>query len=338
MKETTQEYLINKYIYFFTLVIIGGFLFLGIKEFLNAFLGAIVFYVLFKKFMAYLTTKKGWGKASAACLIIFITFIIVIIPLGILSGIIYQKASLLLADPDGVSNIINQLSHQLEELPVKVSTEKITEKATALISNNIGITFMKGLHILASLLMMYFFLYFLLTNSGDLEDSILRFLPYPKEKIYLFSKELVDQIYSNAIGVPAVAVAQGILAFGGYMIADIPQAGVLAIITGFASVIPIVGAALVWLPVGIYSLSIGNTWQGFFVLVFSAAIIGSIDNIIRMIVSKKVGDVHPVVTILGVILGLKYFGLTGLVFGPLLFSYFILLVNLFQKTYTDRSM
>lgn len=338
MKETTQEHLINKYIYLFTLVVIGGFLFLGIKEFLNAFLGAIVFYVLFKNFMTYLTLKKGWNKSIAACLIIFITFIIIIIPLGILSGIIYQKASLLLANPDGVSDIINQLSHQLEELPIKVSTQKITEKATELISSNIGLTFMKGLHILASLLMMYFFLYFLLTNSGDLEDRILRFLPYPQEKIHLFSKELVHQIYSNAIGVPAVAFAQGVLAFGGYIIADVPQAGVLAIITGFASVIPIVGGALVWLPVSIYSFSIGNTWQGFFLLAFSITIIGSIDNVIRMIVSKRVGDVHPVVTILGVILGLKYFGLTGLVFGPLLFSYFILLVNLFQKTYTDRSM
>jgi len=61
----------------------------------------------------------------------------------------------------------------------------------------------------------------------------------------------------------------------------------------------------------------------------------NVDNLIRMIISKKIGDVHPVITVLGVIFGLKYFGLPGLVFGPLLISYFIILLRLYYIEYAN---
>jgi predicted PurR-regulated permease PerM len=63
----------------------------------------------------------------------------------------------------------------------------------------------------------------------------------------------------------------------------------------------------------------GHTWQGIFVLVYGAIVLGSLDNVVRFVLAKKMADVHPVVTVLGVIIGLRYFGFLGLIFGPLLF-------------------
>lgn len=104
-------------------------------------------------------------------------------------------------------------------------------------------------------------------------------------------------------------------------------------LTGFSSVIPIVGTGLIWVPVSIYLLAIGANWQGAFVLVWGAAILGSMDNVVRFLLAKRMADVHPIVTVLGVIMGLEYFGITGLIFGPLIISYFIILCKIYYTEY-----
>lgn len=187
--------------------------------------------------------------------------------------------------------------------------------------------------ILGSVLMMYFFLFFLLINSGRMEASVVHYLPFRRSKIKMFGKELIDQTYSNAIGVPLVCIAQGFAAYLSYRIAHLPEAGLWGILTGFASIIPLVGTAIIWVPASVFLMADGETWQGVFVAAYSVIVMTNVDNLIRMIVSKKIGDVHPVITVLGVIFGLKYFGLPGLVFGPLLISYFIILLRLYYIEY-----
>jgi predicted PurR-regulated permease PerM len=90
---------------------------------------------------------------------------------------------------------------------------------------------------------------------------------------------------------------------------------------------------LVWVPAAVYLFIIGHTWQAVFVILFGALILGTLDNIIRFILAKKMADVHPIVTVLGVILGLKYFGFLGLIFGPLLISYFLILIKIYYVEY-----
>jgi predicted PurR-regulated permease PerM len=69
------------------------------------------------------------------------------------------------------------------------------------------------------------------------------------------------------------------------------------------------------------------------VLGWSAIVMGSADNVIRFMLAKRMADVHPVITVLGVIMGLNYMGLPGLIFGPLLISYFMILIKIYYSTY-----
>jgi predicted PurR-regulated permease PerM len=329
-----QENLIRKYLSAFFILLLGIFLFFGVKEFFTAFLGAIVFYVLFKDLMYRMTRRRKINRSVAAVIIIIISFFIVVLPLGIIVTVILNKVIAVADDPESIRHFIDQITSRLSDLPLKITTKNFGERATAFITEHIGDVLTGSLNMLGSLLMMYFFLYFLLVNTHALEARIVYYLPFEKSKLLLFGKELVDQTYSNAIGVPSVALAQGGFAYAAYLIAGVPEAGLWAILTGFASIIPLVGTALIWLPISIFLLVEAKVWQGIFVLVFSAVALGNVDNLIRMIISKRIGDVHPVVTVLGVILGLKYFGLPGLVFGPLLISYFLLLLKLFYIEYT----
>src|SRR3954462_10272307 len=106
----TNEKLINKYVYAFFILLLGVFLFLGLNQFFSSFLGALVFYTLFKNFMNYLTRKKRLKKALAAIIIIVISFIIVVLPVGLLFTVIFNKIAAIAQEP----------------ATIRVYTEKIT--------------------------------------------------------------------------------------------------------------------------------------------------------------------------------------------------------------------
>ncbi len=185
--------------------------------------------------------------------------------------------------------------------------------------------------------MMYFFLYFMLTSSGQMEAGLIRFLPFSKRNMMTLGKELYAQTISNSVGVPLIAVAQGLCGFIAYKIAGVPEAGFWGVLTGFASVIPVVGATLIWAPVAISLFAQHQVWQGFVVLGICGGILGLMDNVIRFVLAKKMADVHPVITVLGVIMGLSFFGISGLIFGPLLISYFFILIRMYYNDYADKT-
>jgi predicted PurR-regulated permease PerM len=100
--------------------------------------------------------------------------------------------------------------------------------------------------------------------------------------------------------------------------------------------LPVVGAAAVYVPMGIYLIAAGNTWQGIGILIYGFAVIGSSDNISRFMLAKKIGDVHPLITVFGVLIGVNLFGFIGLIFGPLLISMFILLLEIYTNEFLTK--
>jgi len=125
----------------------------------------------------------------------------------------------------------------------------------------------------------------------------------------------------------------GLLAGLGYWVFGLDEPWFWGAITGFMSFIPVVGTAAVWIPAGIYQLVNGETWQGWGILLFGLVIITNIDNVVRFALQKKFADVHPLITVLGVIVGLRWFGITGIVFGPLLISYFLLMIKMYREEF-----
>jgi predicted PurR-regulated permease PerM len=76
----------------------------------------------------------------------------------------------------------------------------------------------------------------------------------------------------------------------------------------------------------------GNNFGGWAMLIFGFVVIINIDNVLRFMIAKKVGNIHPVITVIGVVIGIPLFGILGLVFGPLLFSYFFLLIRIYETS------
>ena len=97
--------------------------------------------------------------------------------------------------------------------------------------------------------------------------------------------------------------------------------------------IPFIGTLIGILPVFILTLSTGNDAQAWGILIYGLVVVGATDNIIRLYVLKKLDNVHPLITLIGVIVGVPLFGFIGLIFGPLLISLFIVVVRIYRKEY-----
>jgi predicted PurR-regulated permease PerM len=332
--ETNRDYKINRYFFLAIILIFALLLLASLIQFFTAFLSAVIFYVLSKPSAEHLIKKRRWKKNAAAILIIIVSFFIILMPIALLATLLYGRIAHVLSNPTDIINSLKAFSATIQQ---KTGFQIISSQTLASIQSYsttiVSAVLNQGLGFFSTIVMMYFFLYFMILNMNRMEAAIVFYLPFKREKINIFGNELVAQTFSNAVGVPLIAIAQGIFAFIAYVITGVDQPGFWGVITGFCSIIPVIGGGIVWIPVAVYQIIEGHTWQAIFIVAWGVLIMGSIDNIIRFILAKRMADVHPIITVLGVIMGLKYFGFIGLIFGPVLISYFLILLKIYYIEY-----
>jgi predicted PurR-regulated permease PerM len=337
MKPLLENAKINKALAVTSLIIFGALLVFLLSDFINAFLGAVIFYLLFKSFLVYLVEKKNWKPSLAATVIILLSFLIVLLPVLSTAFMVYSKVSAVASNPESVLALFENLNTKVknltgEELLNKERISSIQQSAAGLITGFISTAF----SIIAQIGIMYFLLYYLLINYNKTELSLSKILPISARNSLMLYHELQTMTFSNAITVPLLAIIQGLCAWLGFWFFGVDEPFFWSIMLALFSIIPLVGTAIIWVPVGLFLIASAETWQGVGVLVYSAVIITNIDNVFRFIIQKKFAEVHPIITVLGVIIGLNLFGLPGLIFGPLLISYFLIFVKMYQNEYADN--
>ena len=178
-------------------------------------------------------------------------------------------------------------------------------------------------------------LYFMLIGGKKMEAYVNDILPFNETNTQEVIHEINMIVRSNAIGIPLLAIIQGGVAMIGYLLFGAPNILMLGFLTCFATIIPMVGTALVWFPVAAYLAISGDWFNAIGIAAYGAIVVSQSDNLIRFILQKKMADTHPLITIFGVVIGLPLFGFMGVIFGPLLLSLFFLFVDMFKKEYLD---
>jgi predicted PurR-regulated permease PerM len=176
----------------------------------------------------------------------------------------------------------------------------------------------------------------MLVNGRRMEDALYEYIPLKDANVELIGKEVKVMVTSNTIGIAAIALIQGIVGLIGYLIIGVNEPFLWFVATCITAMLPIVGAALVYVPLTIMFFAQGQTGKGIAMAVWGFGLIGLVDNLFRFMINKKLGNIHPLVTIFGVIVGLGMFGFIGLVFGPLLISMFILLLRIYGNEFLSR--
>ncbi len=306
---------------------------------------AILFTPLHKRLLA-----KMRGRPNLAALTtLLIIVLIVILPAILITGALLQEgAAIYNRISSGEVNVGEYLEQILSALPPSVHAvldrfgvgdifslrEKLTEgalrgsKVLATQAVNVG---QNTFEFIVGMGVMLYILYFLLRDGAHLARTSKQLIPLSDEhKQHLFRK-FATVVRATVKGNIVVAITQG--ALGGLMFWFLGIQGALlwGVLMAFLSLLPAVGAALIWLPVSIYFLVTGAIWEGVTLAVFGVLVIGLVDNILRPLLVGKDTKIPDYVILISTLGGLSVFGLNGFVIGPLFAALFIACWDLFPS-------
>lgn len=318
------------------IIILLGLIGYHLSNFLSATLGAIALYILLRNYHFNFTENKGWKPWLSAIFLMIVSAVIIITPVyflvdALVSKVIHsqQYVGQLIKEAERIHSYIQSKTgyNILDSLQL----QKIGEWATYYSSQLINTT----LDLLASISTAYFMLYFMLVNGRKIERGINILVPLKKTNIDKIEDRFNKLVIANVIGIPVVALGQGLTVLVGYWVAGVSGALFLFALTCVASVIPIVGGAIVYIPVALMCFVDGNNFGAVAILV-SGVVSAAVDNIFRFTFLKRLEDIHPLNSVLGIILGLKIFGFVGLIYGPIMISITILLIQIYYDEFSDR--
>ena len=162
-------------------------------------------------------------------------------------------------------------------------------------------------------------------------NTLVEATPLTPVQSHRLLSNISDTIVANVYGILSVGLAQGTLTGIAITIVGIPSPLLLGLGAAFASIIPVVGAAIVWVPCGLYLIFTGALWKGVFVLLWGVLVISAADNIIRpWVVSGKV-ELHPLILLFFILGGVEAFGFIGLFIGPVVASVLAVLYTMFRE-------
>lgn len=314
----------------------AGLIFSEMLPYLSGLLGAITIYVLLRKPMEKLV-HRGWNPNFAAAILLVLSFVGVLLPVVGFVLMLENKVSNVAKNSEQIISNIKELLEKFEryfgfDLYSKLDFSQLSAGISEKIQSIAGGTFEIGL----SIFIMYFLLFYMLTNRKELKESLFKYIPLKKESIKIISKDINVMVRSNAIGIPLVAIAQGVIALIGFFIFGIENPFFLFVLVTVGSMIPFIGGFLGIIPAFIITYASGNNFQAWGILLYGIIIVGSTDNLIRLFVLKRLDDVHPLITLVGVIIGVPLFGFIGLIFGPLLLSLFLVAIKIYKEEYGEK--
>lgn len=315
------------------ILLMGVLIFREMLPYLSGVLGAITIYVLMRKWMTSLL-RKGWKVDLAAAVLMLASFVGILIPV---SGTVLMLTNKIGNAVNNSEKVVAAFKEQLANVEEKVGYDLNSQidvsAVSSWLSDNLQTFAGSTFNIFIAIGIMYFMLYYMLTNRNELKESLYEYIPINSENLKTIGKEVQSMVRSNALGIPLVAVAQGIVALIGFLIFGIEDPMFWFVIVTIGSMIPFVGTLLGIIPVFILTLSTGHTYQAWGILIYGIIVVGSTDNLIRLYVLKKLDNVHPLITLIGVIVGVPLFGFIGLIFGPLLISLFLILIKIYKAEY-----
>lgn len=322
--------------FYILLVFLGVFLFLQVSSFLPALLGAITFYILLRAPMLRMVYQRKWKKSYSASLLLLLSFLIVLVPVGIFLNMLSVKLNYVINNSTQVIETFHKLiSTQEEQYHIVILSDENIKKLTNGVANFLPSILGATISSITTVTIMYFILYFMLIGSKEMEYWLEENIPMKNKNVDLLGTELKKLVISNAIGIPLTAVLQGLIALIGYWIAGISDIGFWFVFSCITSMVPIIGAGLAYIPICAILYANGHSNTAVVLMIYCVLVVGTADHVFRFALQKKLGNIHPLITIFGVIVGLELFGFIGLIFGPILIALFILLIRIYLNEFSN---
>lgn len=301
--------------------------------YVTGLLGAPVLYVVFDPLYQWL--RRRLRPAVAAGLVVTVASLVLLIPGASVAGLVVSEAQSLAG-----GLIQSPLVGRLAELRVgdfEIGPQLVTLGKNAIqwigssALNLVGTATRLALNLTVAM----FGLYFLLVGGPRTWEALRPYVPFNAANTELLRIRFRAVTYSTLIGTGLIAIVQGVLVGAAFVVAGLPNAGFWGVVTGVFAILPVVGSGLVWGPGAIALALGGRLGAGVGVAIWGLIVVASADNLIRPLVYNRWARIHPLVTLVGALAGIRFFGLLGLLIGPLALSYFFELIGMYRQEYIE---
>ncbi|MCQ6963252.1 AI-2E family transporter [Methanolobus chelungpuianus] len=314
----------------------------SLYPYISAFFGAFILYAVFKPIYSFMTSRLKIKPSIAAFSIIIMSILIILIPLYALLSVVFIQVQTLLEDINGIySNIdsaLNYIDHMSNNmLPMEIALRERLMDIAASVANSVSIMAVGAISTIGQriieFIIMYFVLFYLLVGDrSEFAQSLEKAIPFSEKNRNKLLGQFPRLVKTILVSSSIIAILQGFILMVTFLLLDIKGAFLWGFVTMILAFLPVVGPPIIWVPTLAFQIIQGDMFTAAGVL--AGGIIHTlVDEVLRPFVQKRVGHVHPLVTLVGVVTGVKFFGLLGIIIGPLLISYVLLVAAMFHDEY-----
>lgn len=335
---------INTTFLFALIILVGIGVYLVLKPFVVAILIAFVISQLFGGWYKKINKRLRGKKSVASFLTCMLILLIIFIPLALVSSLVVSEANQLYqnAQQNNFREKIENFSVNIpiiglhlsnDDLQKIVGTEEFSRGLKSVgnvFFNIVKQTYQGTTQFLFMTFVTFFSLYYFFKDSDRLLRKLMSISPLKNDQEELIISKFVSISRATLKGTLVIAIIQGALMSMLFFATGVKSATLWGLVTVFISLIPMIGPVLVWAPVGIVMLLLGNVWQGIVILIFGGLVISSIDNLLRPKLIGSDTSLHPLLVFLSTLGGIVMFGVAGFLLGPVIVVLFITLLHIYE--------
>ena len=296
------------------------------------FILAFIFFPIYNKI--YSLTKM---KNVSAMIVSVVLILLIILPIWFLTPIILNQSIKFFVSSQQIDFVLI-----LKKIfPSIFASQEFSAQIGSVISSSVAKTTNSLMNAFANfilnfpifilqLLVVSFTFFFSLRDKEQLITYVKSLLPFSKDvekKLFDYSKEIT---FSVIYGQVIIGILQGMITGAGFFIFRVPNALLFTSFAVVASIIPMLGPVFIWVPIVIYLILAGNTSAAVGVTIFGL-IASTVDNFLRPIIISRRTRVPPSIIVVGMVGGIFLFGVLGLILGPLILSYLLIILELYRK-------
>lgn len=316
---------------------------------------AIFIAIVFMPLHTRVLRRFGKRRSLAALATLGITLVVAILPLVLLTISVTQEAAAIYARvKSGDVNLAHYFQQIVEGLPVwmrqlldrfglldmAATQQKIltglSQSGQVITSQALSIG-QTTLDFVVSFFLMLYLLFFLLRDGPELGANVVQAVPLQaRHKKELFSR-FVTVVRATVKGNILVALVQGALGAVALGFLGVPGAILWGAVMAMLSLLPAIGAAIVWGPIAVWFLVTGAVWQGLSLVLWGVLVIGLVDNLLRPLLVGKDTQLPDYLVLFSTVGGMAIFGLNGFVIGPVIASMFIAAWEIFSEVKAEDS-
>jgi len=310
---------------------LGIALLIALAPYATGLIAIPVLYVVLAPVHTWLGHRMGPKKAAA--LVVILTVVVLVVLGGSFTGLIVNEAQRIVANVSQ-SPVLARLSQlKVGGVDVGARVGDLSAKIVSWIGSSAFGFLGSASRFTLNLTVALFGVFYLLLRPSETWEAVRPFIPFSAPNTEKLRQEFRDATTSTLLGTGLSAAIHGVLVSLAFWVAGFPNVALWGVVTMVFAILPVLGSGMVWGPGVIVLLLNHRPVAALLLAVWGIVVVGNVDYVIRPMVARRFAHVHPLVTLVGALIGVPYFGILGLLIGPLAVSYFFELIDMYREEY-----